>query len=124
MLGSHKLMAFIATCDATRARSFYRDVLGLRLMEETEWALVFDAHGTTLRVQIVGEIQRAPHTALGWEVPDIGRAVALLRERGVVFEHYPALNQDAAGVWTSPGGSGVAWFKDPDGNVLSLTQTY
>jgi catechol 2,3-dioxygenase-like lactoylglutathione lyase family enzyme len=122
MLGAHKLVAFIATADSIAAKIFYRDALGLPLLEESEWALVFDANGITLRVQIVSDISPARHTALGWEVPDIDSAMAMLRAKGVAFERYPSMIQNEAGVWITPGGSSVAWFKDPSGNVLSLTQ--
>ncbi len=122
MLGSQKLMAFVATIDSPRAKSFYKDVLGLRLVADEEWAVVFDAHGTMLRIQKVPEMIPAPYTALGWEVPDIDRAVSTLRKKKVSFERYTFLQQDEAGVWTAPGGAKVAWFKDPDGNLLSLTQ--
>jgi len=123
MLGSENLMAFVATTDAARAKSFYEDVLGLRLIADEPWAVVFDAHGTMLRVQKVRELTPAQHTVLGWEVPDIGRAMSALRAQKVCFERYPFLEQDEAGAWTAPGGAQVAWFKDPDGNVLSLTQS-
>ena|SRR5260370_12619689 len=122
MLGSQKLMAFVATRDSARAQSFYQDVLGLRLVADEEWAVVFDANGTMLRIQKVREMTAAPYTALGWQVPDIRRAVSSLREKKVPFERYPFLEQDEAGIWTAPGGAKVAWFKDPDGNLLSLTQ--
>jgi catechol 2,3-dioxygenase-like lactoylglutathione lyase family enzyme len=122
MLGSQKLMAFVATIDSPRAKSFYKDVLGLRLVADEEWAVVFDANGTMLRIQKVREMTPAPYTALGWEVPDIDRAVSTLREKKVSFERYTFLQQDEAGVWAAPGGAKVAWFKDPDGNLLSLTQ--
>lgn len=121
MLGSQNVIAFIATTDAARARAFYADTLGLRLVAEEPWALVFDAHGTMLRVQKVQELAPASHTVLGWQVQQIASVVAELKGR-VTFERYPFLEQDEAGVWTTPGGAKVAWFKDPDGNVLSLTQ--
>jgi catechol 2,3-dioxygenase-like lactoylglutathione lyase family enzyme len=122
MLGSEKLMAFIATADAARAKTFYVEVLGLRLVSDEEWAVVFDAHGTMLRMQKAPAVKPLPYTALGWQVPDIALAVATLRDRGVSFERYDHLPQDASGVWTTRDGSKVAWFKDPDGNLLSLTQ--
>ena len=121
MLGSQNVIAFIATTDAARARAFYADTLGLRLVAEEPWALVFDAHGTMLRVQKVQELAPASHTVLGWQVQQIASVVAELKGR-VTFERYPFLEQDEAGVWTTAGGAKVAWFKDPDGNVLSLTQ--
>ena len=122
MLRSAELVAFVASTDGARARRFYQEVLGLRLVEETAYALVFDAAGTTLRVTFVEQVGPAPHTVLGWSVDDIQAIVADLVAQGVDPERYPGLDQDEAGVWRSPGGARVAWFKDPDGNVLSLTQ--
>lgn len=116
------LIAFAATARPDRARQFYGEILGLELIEETPAALVFDAHGTMLRVAKVGDFAPAVFTVLGWKTRDLRAAMAELSRRGVVFEHYPALAQDPAGVWTSPDGALVAWFKDADGNVLSLAQ--
>ncbi len=121
MLGTAKLMAFAATTDAARAQAFYETTLGLRLVAEEPYALVFDANGTMLRVQKVREHTPPPFTALGWEVADIRATIQALVERGVSFERYDFVPQDALGVWDA-GGALVAWFKDPDGNLLSLTQ--
>jgi len=122
MLKDAPLIAFIATRDAARAKSFYGDVLGLRLLAEEPFALVFDAGGTMLRVTPVRELKPASHTVLGWQVGDIDKAMAALIKQGVHFERFDALEQDAQGAWTSPGGATVAWLRDPDGNLLSLTQ--
>lgn len=122
MLGQQQLMAFVATARPELAKRFYADVLGLRLLSDEPWAIVFDAGGTMLRVQKVETLQPPGHTALGWQVPEIAQAVAALRERGISFERYEFLEQDELGVWTSPAGGKIAWFKDPDGNVLSLTE--
>jgi catechol 2,3-dioxygenase-like lactoylglutathione lyase family enzyme len=122
MLKSCDVMAFVAARDAKRARRFYGDVLGLSLESEDKFALTFDAAGTILRVQIVDDLDAAPYTVLGWSVPDIGAAVSELVGRGVSFERYAFMEQDPSGVWTAPSGARVAWFKDPDGNTLSLTQ--
>jgi catechol 2,3-dioxygenase-like lactoylglutathione lyase family enzyme len=122
MLKNAKIMTFVGTLDASRAKAFYRDTLGLTLMEENSFALVFDAKGTMLRVTNVRELNPAQYTVLGWEVPDITASVKQLAAAGVTFSRYDALKQDADGVWTSPSGARVAWFPDPDGNVLSLTQ--
>jgi catechol 2,3-dioxygenase-like lactoylglutathione lyase family enzyme len=123
-LAAHPLVAFIATIDAGRARAFYEGTLGLRVVADTPFALVIDSGGTTLRIQKVKTILPHPFTALGWSVPDIERTTAELRDRGVTFERYDFVPQDAQGIWTTPDGSKVAWFKDPDGNTLSLTQLY
>lgn len=125
MLRDHSLIAFIATRDAERAKKFYRDTLGLRLaLDQLPFALVFDAHGTMLRVTPVKELVEAGYTVLGWEVPDIAAEARSLRDAGVEFQRYPGmgLEQDDLGIWTAPGGAKVAWFKDPDGNILSISQ--
>ncbi len=120
--GFHKLVAFVVTSKPATARSFYRDTLGLSLVSEDEFALVFDAHGTMLRVAIVKEMVPAAYTVLGWQVPDIVAAASRLRQAGVQLQRYAGMGQDEQGIWTSPSGAKVAWFKDPDGNTLSLTQ--
>ncbi len=120
--GSHKVVAFVATSKPARARSFYRDTLGLRLLNEDEFALAFDAHGTMLRVTVVKEVIAADYTVLGWQVPDIAAAAARLKTSGVGLQRYPGMGQDKQGIWTSPSGARIAWFKDPDGNTLSITQ--
>ncbi len=115
-------MAFVATSDAARAKVFYRDTLGLRLIREDRFALVFDADGTMLRVTTVPEVVAASYTVLGWQVPNIVQTAKRLQKAGVTLARYPGMKQDARGVWSSPGGAKVAWFKDPDGNTLSVTQ--
>ena len=124
ILGSSKLVAFAAVTDVVKARAFYEGVLGLRLVEdEKPFALVFDANGTMLRVTPVGEHHPLPHTVLGWAVESIESTVKKLTATGVAFQRYAGMNDsNALGIWTAPGGAQVAWFKDPDGNLLSLTQ--
>ena len=121
MLDSSSVMAFVATSNAEKARAFYSDILGLRLVSDEPYALVFDAHGTTLRIQKISVITPAPFTVLGWVVDDIATTISGLSTRSVVFERYPGMEQDGLGVWNS-GRAKIAWFKDPDGNTLSLTQ--
>jgi catechol 2,3-dioxygenase-like lactoylglutathione lyase family enzyme len=123
-LSNQPVIAFIATRDAERARTFYRDILGLDLvLDQLPFALVFDACGTMLRVTPVKELHPAPYTVLGWQVPDIVAAARAMEKAGVRFERYPGLEQDEPGIWTAPGGAArVAWFKDPDGNTLSISQ--
>lgn len=123
MLTDAALVAFTATTDLERAHQFYGDVLGLRRLEATPFANVYDANGTTLRVTRVDEVARGSYTVLGWSVPHIHRGIAALSERDVAFDRYPGVEQDDAGVWTAPGGMQVAWFRDPDGSILSLSQT-
>jgi catechol 2,3-dioxygenase-like lactoylglutathione lyase family enzyme len=122
MLEKSKLVAFVASSDPEAAQRFYGEVLGLPLLSDEPFALMFDANGTLLRVQKTATVQPAPYTALGWEVLDIAATVTALTERGVHFERFPHFEQDATGVWTAPGGAKVAWFKDPSGHLLSLTQ--
>ena len=122
MLGSKRIMAFIPTRDTTKARSFYEGVLGLRFVSEDGHALVLDANGIMVRVTRVPEFKPQQFTILGWEVSNIEEAVSGLQERGVNFERYGLERQDGRGIWTAPRGAKVAWFKDPDGNVLSVSQ--
>jgi catechol 2,3-dioxygenase-like lactoylglutathione lyase family enzyme len=117
-----KIISFVATQHPAKARKFYERTLGLALVSDDPFAVVFDANGTMLRVQKVHELLPANHTVLGWEVSDIRAKIEELTKRGVRFERYDGLSQDELGVWTSPAGGKVAWFKDPDGNTLSLTQ--
>jgi catechol 2,3-dioxygenase-like lactoylglutathione lyase family enzyme len=118
MLGSAKLVAFTATRDIECAKAFYCGVLGLRLVSEDPFALVFDANGRMLRVSKVAEVSVAPYTVLGWDVPDITSTVRGLTNAGVAFERFPGMTQDEFGIWTSPNGSRVAWFKDPGGEFV------
>ena len=117
-----KIISFVATRNPASARKFYEQTLGLAFVSEDPFAVVFDANGTMLRVQKVPKLSPARHTVLGWEVPDIHAEVEALTKRGVRFERFDGLPQDESGIWTSPSGGKIAWFKDPDGNTLSLTQ--
>lgn len=122
MLSDKKLKAFVSTIDRQKAKLFYKDTLGLRLVSEDVYALEFDANGTPLRVAVVEKLNPQPFTVLGWDVDDITSTIKSLNEKGISFERYEFMQQDELGIWTSPGGSKVAWFKDPDGNILSLSQ--
>ncbi len=124
ILGTSKLVAFVSTTDPARARAFYQGVLGLKLVEDAQpFALVFDANGTMLRVTVVHELDPAPFTVLGWGVDSIDETVERLRAAAVEFLRYAGLNDaDLKGIWTAPSGARIAWFNDPDGNVLSVTQ--
>ncbi len=123
-LGSAKIMAFAATTDAEAAKDFYETKLGLRLVEDSPFALVFDSGGIMLRVQKAQKVDPPQFTVLGWEVADIRAEIKELTGRGVVFHQYGLEfpRQDELGVWTTPDGAQVAWFPDPDGHTLSLTQ--
>ena len=122
MLAHCDIIAFIATAQSEQAKVFYSQVLELPLLEETPFALVFNAHGTMLRIQKVETLTKAGYTALGWHVGDLDEAVEVLRRRGILFERYAGLPQDEQGIWTTPEGNKIAWFSDPDGNTLSLTE--
>jgi catechol 2,3-dioxygenase-like lactoylglutathione lyase family enzyme len=122
MLDSSDLVAFVAATDLRRARAFYEQKLGLRVLEHNDFACVVDANGTMLRVTKVPEVARAGYTVLGWRVRDIAASVRDLAARGVTFLRYDGMSQDQDGIWTAPSGARVAWFADPDGNTLSLTQ--
>jgi len=122
MLGNARVMAFIATAQPEAALAFYRDTLGLELIEDGQWALVFRTDDRYLRVQKGGSVAASPATVLGWDVDDLDGAMADLAAGGVSFERFDWPGQDDAGVFTFPTGDRVAWFKDPDGNLLSLTQ--
>lgn len=122
MLAASDVIAFVAATDLARSRLFYEQTLGLRVTGENEFACVFDAHGTMLRVTAVPAVSPALYTVLGWRVTDIEAAARDLATRGVAFIRYDSMDQDSAGIWTTPAGDRVAWFPDPDGNILSLTQ--
>jgi catechol 2,3-dioxygenase-like lactoylglutathione lyase family enzyme len=118
----NKLVAFVATRNPELSKQFYRDKLGLKFLSDDGFALVFDIAGTMLRIAKVKDFTPLPFTVLGWEVTSIGKAVVELAGKGVVFERFPGMTQDKLGIWNAPGGAKVAWFKDPDGNILSLSQ--
>ena len=122
LLGEREPVAFVTVSDPARALDFYRDALGLELVADEPFALVFRLGPIELRLAKADRVDPAPGTVLGWRVPDIGEALKTLGERGVEPLRYEHLEQDGRGVWTSPGGARVAWFADPDGNVLSLTE--
>jgi catechol 2,3-dioxygenase-like lactoylglutathione lyase family enzyme len=123
MLTKSPIRAFLATANVDKALRFYRDTLGLELIADEPYALVFDSNGVRLRVQKVQEVRPAPYTSLGWAVTDIEKAVAELSDRGIVFQIYEGFGQDDRGIMTFPNGAKVAWFKDPDGNLLSLDES-
>jgi|ERR1700683_3274410 catechol 2,3-dioxygenase-like lactoylglutathione lyase family enzyme len=123
MLGSINIVAFVPTSNSERARAFYEGVLGLRFIKDDGFAMVLDAHGIKVRVaKTPAEYKPAPFTILGWEVPNIEEMVRGLEKRGVKFEIFGFFKQDELGIWTAPTGDKVAWFKDPDGNILSVSQ--
>jgi predicted enzyme related to lactoylglutathione lyase len=127
MLNSADIIAFVPTTKPDQARRFYESTLGLEFVQADAYALVFNANGVTVRVANVSSEKNftpAPFTILGWSVNTIDDEVRELTDKGVVFERYRALEQDPLGIWESPSGARVAWFKDPEGNVLSITEYY
>jgi catechol 2,3-dioxygenase-like lactoylglutathione lyase family enzyme len=122
-LAKYNIVGFVTIVDVERAKEFYRDTLGLRLVsEEPPFALVFDANGIMLRLGMGKELPSAHGTVLGWQVPDVAAAVRELTLAGIAFERYGFMKQDELGIWTAPTGAKVAWFKDPDGNILSISE--
>ena len=125
MLGNADLIAFVPTRDFKPSRRFYEDTLGLEFVSEDSFALVFRANGVMLRivnVSATADFRPAPFTILGWNVASAESAVLELGKKGIAFERFPGMQQNTLGIWRSPGGAQVAWFKDPDGNVLSITE--
>ena len=122
-LGNYNIIGFVTIVDVPRAKDFYQNTLGLRLiLEEPPFALVFEANGIMLRLGMAKERPPAHGTVLGWQVPEITATVKSLAQAGVSFERYGGMDQDELGIWTSPTGAKVAWFKDPDGNTLSVSE--
>jgi catechol 2,3-dioxygenase-like lactoylglutathione lyase family enzyme len=122
-LSQYNIIGFITIVDVARAKEFYGNTLGLRLInEEPPFALVFDANGIMLRLGMGKELPPVQGTVLGWQVPDLAATVRALAEAGVRFERYGFMQQDELDIWTTPTGAKVAWFKDPDGNILSVSE--
>jgi catechol 2,3-dioxygenase-like lactoylglutathione lyase family enzyme len=122
MLGSQKLVAFVAVSDYAKSRAFYEGTLGLKFISQDNFALVMEGNGTRIRMARVPNHQPAQFTVLGWAVRDIEKMAEDLQSRGVQFERFGFMQKDGLPIWTAPDGDKVAWFKDPDGNVLSLAQ--
>ena len=122
MLGSTNIVAFVPIKDSEKARAFYEGVLGLRFVKDDGYALVLEANGIMVRAARMKEFTPAQFTILGWQVSDIEQVVRGLAAKGVHFEMFGFFKQDNLGIWTAPTGDKVAWFKDPDGNILSVSQ--
>jgi catechol 2,3-dioxygenase-like lactoylglutathione lyase family enzyme len=122
MLGSTDIIAFVPTKNAGKARSFYEGVLGLQFVSDDDFAMVFDANGIMIRVVKTQQFTPVPYTILGWRVKGIEKVVTALLEKGVHFERFGFFQQDDRGIWITPDGDKVAWFKDPDGNTLSISE--
>ena len=122
MLEDKNLKAFIPTVEPEKAKNFYTNVLGLKLTSEDNYGMEFTTNGALLRITIVNKLTPHPFTVLGWDVDNLPSMILSLVKAGVEFERYNFLEQDDLGIWMAPGGVKVAWFKDPDGNLLSLTE--
>jgi catechol 2,3-dioxygenase-like lactoylglutathione lyase family enzyme len=122
MISQSVVMGFIPTTDAERARGFYENIVGLRFVSDDPFALVVASGETVIRIVKLEEFIPAPYTILGWRVSDIENEVETLHAKGVLFKRYSQMQQNRLGVWTAPGGTKIAWFSDPDGNVLSLSE--
>ena len=122
MLASMNMMGFLLTRDYDKARAFYEGSLGFEFVSLDQFALVMRAGKSVIRIVKVPTFTPLQSTVLGWEVGDIEAVVDWLMKRGVVFEKYPFVEDKERGIWNAPGGSKVAWFKDPDGNVLSVSE--
>lgn len=122
MLDSGRLVGFAFTTDYDKAREFYEGRLGLEYVSADQFALVIRSGGNIIRLSKATTVTPVQGTTLGWDVEDIEKTVSWLQSRGVVFEKYPFVQDQERGIWTAPSGDKVAWFKDPDGNVLSLSQ--
>ena len=121
MLGTLDVIVFVPTTDSGKARAFYEGLLGLRFVSEDSFAALFNANGIMFRVVKAQKFTPAPYTILGWQVKEIEKVVARLQDKGVHFERV-GFKQDDLGIWTAPNGGKVAWFKDPDGNMLSVSE--
>ena len=121
-LRAAQVVAFVPTKNFKPARRFYETTLGLSLIAKDKFALMFVVGDTRIRIAKVAEFEPAPFTILGWRVPDAKAVVNALTKRGVVFERFHGMQQDESGIWIAPSGARVAWFKDPDGNMLSVSQ--
>ena len=121
MLTTFPLNGFVRITDSQRARQFYEQVLGLAFEDENPYVMVFRSGDSQIIAQRMDQMTPIAATVLGWEVKEIEKVVATLRDRGVVFEKFDGMDQDDLGIWKSPAGK-VAWFKDPDGNILSVSE--
>lgn len=122
MLALGKICGFVMTQDYDRARAFYEGKLGFQFVSVDQYALVMKAGENSIRIGRIPDFAPVERTVLGWDVNDIEAVVKWLENRGVAFEKYPFIQDQERGIWTAPSGDRVAWFKDPDGNVLSVAQ--
>ena len=125
MLQKNDIVAFVPTNDAKKSKAFYKDVLGLKFVSDDGFALVFNANGTMIRIARASKFTPQQFTILGWQVKKIEQVVKKMQAKGVEFLHFPGMGQAESGVWNAPDGAAkVAWFKDPDGNTLSVSEHF
>lgn len=122
MLFEPRITAFLSTVKPEQAKLFYKNSIGLKLVAEDDYALEFEGKGAVLRITTVNELNPQPFTVLGFKIEEIVTQVKALTKKGVKFERYDSLKQDELGIWAAPSKAQIAWFKDPDGNLLSLTE--
>jgi catechol 2,3-dioxygenase-like lactoylglutathione lyase family enzyme len=121
MLSDQRIMAFVSTVQPSVAHEFYETKLGLKLLSKDNYGMEFEAHQAHIRISVVEKLTPQPFTVLGWDTDDIFATIRDLTAKGIKFERYDFIEQDENGIWTAPGGTRVAWFKDPDGNLLSIS---
>jgi catechol 2,3-dioxygenase-like lactoylglutathione lyase family enzyme len=121
MLSNHRIKAFVSTVQLPVAREFYEKKLGLTLLSQDNFGIEFEAKEAHIRLSVVEKLTPQPFTVLGWDTDDIVSTINNLTAKGIIFERYNFIEQDENGIWTAPGGTRVAWFKDPDGNLLSVS---
>ena len=121
MLSNQRIKAFVSTVQPSVAREFYEKNLGLNLLSQDKYGIEFEANEAHIRLSVVEKLTPQPLTILGWDTDDIVSAINDLSANGIIFERYNFIEQDENGIWTAPGGTRVAWFKDPDGNLLSVS---
>ena len=122
MLASGRMAGFVPTKDYDRAREFYEGKLAFEFVSLDQFGLVLSVVGHKIRIAKIPNFTPLQGTILGWEVEQIETVAAWLKERGVTLEKYPFAQDRELGIWTAPSGDKVAWFKDPDGNVLGISQ--
>ena len=122
MLNTAKIIAFVPIRDSKRSRPFYEGILGLKFVSDDPFALIMDSKGVMVRLAKTPKFKPAGFTVMGWQVADIKKIVSRLTKKGVNFERFPGMEQDELGIWAAPNGAKIAWFKDPDGNILSVSQ--
>lgn len=122
MLGSSTLTSLVGTAKPAAAKTFYGDVLGLKFIADDGFAAIYETKNARIRVSTTPAVVPAPYAVLAFEVEDMDKSIGSLTAKGVVFARFPFLVQDGKGVWSAPDGTKVAWFHDPDLNLLSLVQ--